>query len=44
VKAAHNLQSAIERVYREAQSLTGDVGGSASAAEFTDAVLRAIKR
>ena len=42
-EASHKLQSAVERVYREGKSLTGDVGGSASTAEFTDAVLRAIK-
>jgi isocitrate dehydrogenase (NAD+) len=42
-EASHKLQSAVERVYREGKSLTGDVGGSAYTAEFTDAVLRAIK-
>lgn len=41
--AAHKLQSAIESVYREGKSLTGDVGGTASTEEFTDAVVRTIK-
>jgi isocitrate dehydrogenase (NAD+) len=38
--AAARLQSAIERVYAEGAHLTGDVGGTASTAEFTDAVIR----
>lgn len=42
--AAHKLQSAIESVYREGKSLTGDVGGTASTEEFTDAVVQTIKR
>jgi isocitrate dehydrogenase (NAD+) len=42
--AAHNLQSAIEQVYREGKYLTGDVGGSATTEEFTDAVVRQLKR
>ena len=42
-EAAHKLQSAVERVYRDGNTLTGDVGGNASTAEFTDAVLRAIR-
>ncbi len=42
-EAAHKLQNAVETVYREGKSLTGDVGGSASTAEFTDAVLRVLK-
>ena len=41
-EAAHKLQSAVETVYREGKSLTGDVGGSSSTAEFTDAVLRVL--
>jgi isocitrate dehydrogenase (NAD+) len=41
--AAHRLQGAVESVYREVKYLTGDVGGSSSTSEFTDAVLRAIK-
>jgi len=42
-QAANKLQSAIESVYREGKHLTGDVGGTASSEEFTDAVLRTIK-
>ena len=40
---AHKLQSSIESVYREGEHLTGDVGGTASAEEFTDAVIRNLK-
>jgi isocitrate dehydrogenase (NAD+) len=40
---AHKLQSAIENVYKEGKHLTGDVGGTASTADFTDAVLRVLK-
>ena len=42
-EAAHKLQSAIENVYSEGKHLTGDVGGSASTEEFTDAVVKTIK-
>jgi isocitrate dehydrogenase (NAD+) len=38
-KAAGRLRSAIERVYAGKKHLTTDVGGSASTAEFTDAVI-----
>jgi isocitrate dehydrogenase (NAD+) len=41
--AARGLQAAIEKVYAEGHHLTGDVGGSAGTAEFTDAVIRAIR-
>jgi isocitrate dehydrogenase (NAD+) len=41
--AAQKLQDAVESVYREGKFLTGDVGGTASTGEFTDAVLRVIK-
>ncbi len=41
--AAHKLQSSIESVYREGKYLTGDVGGSATTEEFTDAVVRFLK-
>jgi isocitrate dehydrogenase (NAD+) len=37
--AAARLQNAIHHVYAEARHLTGDVGGKASTAEFTDAVI-----
>jgi isocitrate dehydrogenase (NAD+) len=42
-EAAQRLQSAVEGVYREGKYLTGDVGGSATTEEFTDAVLRGLK-
>ena len=38
--ASVRLQNAIERVYAEGRHLTGDVGGKASTAEFTDAVIK----
>jgi isocitrate dehydrogenase (NAD+) len=41
--AAQKLQAAIENVYREGKHLTGDVGGTASTEEFTDAVIRNLK-
>lgn len=41
--AAHKLQSSIEAVYAEGKHLTGDVGGSASTEEFTEAVVKQIK-
>jgi isocitrate dehydrogenase (NAD+) len=42
-EAAQKLQIAVESVYREGKHLTGDVGGTASSEEFTDAVLRVLK-
>ena len=42
VEASRKLQQAIEKVYAERRSLTGDVGGSASTDQFTDAVVRQI--
>ena len=41
--ASHKMQSAVEAVYREGKYLTGDVGGSSSTGEFSDAVVKAIK-
>jgi isocitrate dehydrogenase (NAD+) len=43
VDASTRLQNAIEAVYREGKSLTGDVGGTATTAQFTDAVCAALK-
>jgi isocitrate dehydrogenase (NAD+) len=40
--AAKKLQGAVERVYAEGSHLTGDVGGAAGTAEFTDAVIAAM--
>jgi isocitrate dehydrogenase (NAD+) len=42
-EAAHKLQRSIEKVYAEGSHLTGDVGGSASTEEFTEAVVKTIK-
>lgn len=41
--AAQKLQLAVEQVYRQGKYLTGDVGGSATTEEFTDAVVRELK-
>jgi len=41
--AAARLQRAIERVYAEGRRLTGDVGGTAGTAEFTNAVIHAMR-
>lgn len=38
--AAEKMQGAIERVYVKGKNLPGDVGGKASTAEFTEAVIR----
>ncbi len=42
-EGAHKLRSSIEKVYAEGNHLTGDVGGSASTEEFTEAVIKTIK-
>ena len=42
-EAAAKLQNAVEEVYRESKFLTGDVGGTASTVEFTEAVVKVIK-
>jgi isocitrate dehydrogenase (NAD+) len=41
-EASRRLQCAIQRVYADAKHLTGDVGGKATTAEFTDAVIGAL--
>jgi isocitrate dehydrogenase (NAD+) len=41
-KAAARLEGAIRQVYAEGRHLTGDVGGQASTAEFTEAVVRGV--
>ena len=41
-EAAARLEGAIRQVYAEGRHLTGDVGGKASTAEFTDAVVRGV--
>ncbi len=40
--AARRIQAALEKVYREAEHTTHDVGGKAGTAEFTDAVINAL--
>jgi isocitrate dehydrogenase (NAD+) len=40
--AAKRVGDALHKVYREGEHLTRDVGGTASTAEFTDAVIRAL--
>jgi isocitrate dehydrogenase (NAD+) len=42
-EASQRLHRAVYRVYAEGTHLTGDVGGSANTAEFTDAVIRHIQ-
>jgi len=42
-EASARLQNALERVYAEGRHLTGDVGGKASTAEFTEAVISHIR-
>jgi isocitrate dehydrogenase (NAD+) len=39
-KAARRIESALHALYRERKSLTRDVGGTASTAEFTEALIR----
>jgi isocitrate dehydrogenase (NAD+) len=41
--AARRIENALHTVYREGKSLTRDVGGKATTAEFTDAVIGALK-
>jgi isocitrate dehydrogenase (NAD+) len=43
-EAAQKLQNAVEAVYREGKHLTGDVGGTASTQEFTDAVVSTMRK
>jgi isocitrate dehydrogenase (NAD+) len=42
IDAANKLQGAIEKVYAEGKTVTGDVGGKASTDQFTDAVIGAM--
>jgi len=41
--AARRVEAALECVYREGKSLTKDVGGCATTAQFTQAVIRALE-
>ena len=40
--AARKIEAALDRVYHEGQSLTRDVGGTATTAEFTQAMIRTV--
>src|SRR5467141_1426344 len=40
--AAHKIQAALEKVYREGRHATRDLGGKATTQDFTDAVLSAL--
>jgi isocitrate dehydrogenase (NAD+) len=40
--AARRVENALHKIYREGKSLTRDVGGSATTAEFTAAVIQAL--
>ncbi len=42
-KAAERIQSALEKVYRQAKHTTRDVGGKAGTEEFADAVIAGLK-
>ena len=42
MEAADRLQTAVEKVYAEHRHLTPDVGGKATTAQFTDAVIAAL--
>ena len=41
--AAQRIQAALEKVYREGQHTTRDLGGTATTQEFTDAVIAALE-
>jgi isocitrate dehydrogenase (NAD+) len=41
--AARGIEAALERVYRDAKCTTPDVGGKASTAEFTEAVIASLR-
>jgi isocitrate dehydrogenase (NAD+) len=41
--AARSIQNALHGVYRKGTTLTHDVGGSATSAQFTDAIIRALE-
>jgi isocitrate dehydrogenase (NAD+) len=43
-EAALRVERAIQRIYREGRHLTHDVGGTASTAEFTDAVMATMEK
>ena len=42
--AARRIEKALHKIYREKTSMTRDVGGTASTAEFTDALIQAFDK
>jgi isocitrate dehydrogenase (NAD+) len=42
--AARKIETALHKVYREGESLTRDVGGTATTEQFTEAVVRAFEK
>jgi isocitrate dehydrogenase (NAD+) len=42
--AARRIETALHKIYREKTSMTRDVGGTSSTAEFTDALIRAFEK
>ena len=42
MEAAQKIETSLHGVYREGRWITGDVGGKATTAEFTDAVIRSL--
>jgi len=42
--AARKIEKALHKIYREGTSMTRDVGGTASTAEFTEALIRAFDK
>ena len=43
-KAARKVENALHKVYREGKSLTRDVGGSATTAQFTESIIRSLEK
>jgi isocitrate dehydrogenase (NAD+) len=43
-KAARRIENALHKVYREGKSLTRDVGGKATTAQFTEAIVQALEK
>ena len=41
---AERIERALFSVYREGKTLTGDVGGKATTAQFAEAVIRAVEK
>jgi isocitrate dehydrogenase (NAD+) len=41
-KAARRIETALHKVYREGKSLTRDVGGTATTAQFTETIIRTL--